>query len=139
MRGARARGMANSGQRNELVVQKKEEIIGHYQRTTVGDNEKLLKRLVDAQNFPDLTSPDLDSRLAYLRGILQMQPGNLKEHLGIQYRSAGTAATQLAGQINSMVNSGAIDAFDVYAAFEGEQQLHQLVVQPVKLISQYIT
>ena len=131
--------MANSGQRNELVVQKKEEIIGHYQRTTVGDNEKLLKRLVDAQNFPDLTSPDLDSRLAYLRGILQMQPGNLKEHLGIQYRSAGTAATQLAGQINSMVNSGAIDAFDVYAAFEGEQQLHQLVVQPVKLISQYIT
>lgn len=131
--------MANSGQRNELVVQKKEEIIGHYQRTTVGDNEKLLKRLIDAQNFPDLTSPDLDCRLAYLRGVLQMQSGNLKEHLGIQYKSAGTAATQLAGQISSMVNSGAIDAFDVYAACEGEHKQHQLVALPVKLISQYIT
>ena len=131
--------MANSGQRNELVVQKKEEIIGHYQRTAVGDNEKLLKRLVDAQNFPDLTSPDLDSRLAYLRGVLQMQSGSLKEHLGIQYRSTGTAATQLAGQISSMVNSGVIDAFDVYAACEGEQKQHQFVAQPVKLISQYIT
>ena len=130
--------MANSGQRNELVVQKKEEIIGHYQRTAVGDNEKLLKRLVDAQNFPDLTSPDLDSRLAYLRGVLQMQSGSLKEHLGIQYRSTGTAATQLAGQISSMVNSGVIDAFDVYAACEGEQKQHQFIAQPVKLISQYI-
>lgn len=131
--------MSNSGQRNELVVQKKEEIIGHYQRTAVGDNEKLLKRLVDAQNFPDLTSPDLDSRLAYLRGVLQMQSGSLTEHLGIQYRSTGTAATKLAGQISSMVNSGIIDAFDVYAACEGEQKQHQFVAQPIKRISQYIT
>lgn len=130
--------MANSGQRNELVVQKKEEIIGHYQRTTVGDNEKLLKRLIDAQNFPDLTSPDLDCRLAYLRSVLLMQSGDLKEHLGIQYRSSGTVATQLAGQISSMVNAGAIDAFDVYSAFEGEQQQYKLLEQPVKRISQYI-
>ncbi|RZO09445.1 hypothetical protein EKG40_08310 [Pseudomonas moorei] len=130
--------MANSGNRTELVVQKKEEIIGHYQRTTVGEDEKLLKRLIDAQNFPDLTSPDLDCRFAYLRGVLQMQSGSLKEHLGIQYRSAGTAATQLAGQISSMVNSGAIDAFDVYAACEGEQKQLQLLAKPIKLISQYI-
>jgi len=131
--------MANSGNRNELVVQKKEEIIGHYQRIEVGDGEKLLKRLIDAQNFPDLNSPELDSRLAYLRGMLLMQSGNLHEYLGIQYRSSGTMANQLAGQISSMVNAGAIDAFEVYAACDGEQKLHQLVAQPVKLISQYIT
>ena len=130
--------MANSGQRNELVVQKKEEIIGHYQRITVGDNEKLLKRLVDAQNFPDLNSPDLDCRLAYLRSVLLMQSGDLKEYLGIQYRSSGTVATQLAGQISSMVSAGAIDVFDVYSAFESEQRQYQLMEQPVKRISQYI-
>ncbi|MGE8174675.1 hypothetical protein [Pseudomonas fluorescens] len=130
--------MANSGQRNSLVVQRKEEVIGHYQRVAVDDSEKLLKRLIDAQNFPDLTSPDLDCRLAYLRGMLLMETGNLKDHLGIKYRSSGTVATQLAGQISSMVGAGAIDVFDVYRAFENEQSQHQLIAEPVKLISQYI-
>jgi len=130
--------MANSGQRNALVVQRKEEVVGHYQRIAVDDSEKLLKRLIDAQNFPDLASPDLDCRLAYLRGMLLMETGNLKEHLGIQYRSSGTVATQLAGQISSMVDAGAIDVFDVYRAFENEQSQHQLIAEPVKLISQYI-
>jgi hypothetical protein len=130
--------MANSNQTSALIVQKKEEVLGHYARFALKDEAKLLKRLIDVQNFPDATSPDLDCRLAHLRAVLMMHDGPLREHLRIPQNRTGTLASQVATQIASMVRTGAIDSFDVYRICTEEQNFSIALEQPTKVISQYI-
>ncbi|MBH3372414.1 hypothetical protein [Pseudomonas juntendi] len=130
--------MVNSNQSNALIVQNKEEVLGHYARFALKDEAKLLKRLIDVQNFPDATSPDLDCRLAHLRAVLMMHEGPLREHLRIPQNRTGTLASQVATQIASMVRTEAIDSFDIYRICAEEQNFNVAMEQPTKVISQYI-
>lgn len=131
--------MANSNQEQSLIVKNKEEVLGHYARFAIKDEAKLLKRLIDVQNFPDATSPDLDCRLAHLRAVLMMHDGSLREHLRIPQIRTGTLASQVATQIATMVRTEAIDAFDVHRICAEEYVQNKVHEQPIRVISQYIS
>ncbi|MEF9900424.1 MAG: hypothetical protein RR736_24700 [Pseudomonas sp.] len=130
--------MANSNQSKSLMVKNKEEVLGHYARYSLGDEAKLLKRLIDVQNFPEATSPDFDCRIAHLRAVLMMHDGSIRDHLRIPQSRTGTVSSQVAAQIASMVRTNTIDAFDVYRICEEEHQQHVLIEKPIRVISQYI-
>lgn len=131
--------MANTNQSNSLIVKDKEEVLGHYARFAMKDEAKLLKRLIDVQNFPDATSPDLDCRLAHLRAVLMMHDGSIRDHLRIPPSRTGTLASQVATQIASMVRTEAIDSFEVFRICTEEHQRNETVEQPIRVISQYIS
>ncbi|WP_414155244.1 hypothetical protein [Pseudomonas sp. BNK-43-a] len=131
--------MANSNQGQSLIVKNKEEVLGHYARFAIKDEAKLLKRLIDVQNFPDATSPDLDCRLAHLRAVLMMHDGSLREHLRIPQYRTGTLASQVATQIATMVRTEAIDSFDVHRICAEEYVQNKVHEQPIRVISQYIS
>lgn len=131
--------MANSKQNQSLIVKNKEEVLGHYARFAIKDETKLLKRLIDVQNFPDATSPDLDCRLAHLRAVLMMHDGSIREHLRIPQSRTGTLASQVATQIASMVRTEAIEPFDVYRICAEECMENKVYEQPIRVISQYIS
>ncbi|MNP62431.1 hypothetical protein D3C76_1577150 [compost metagenome] len=114
-------------------------MLGHYARFAIKDEAKLLKRLIDVQNFPDATSPDLDCRLAHLRAVLMMHDGSLREHLRIPQYRTGTLASQVATQIATMVRTEAIDSFDVHRICAEEYVQNKIHEQPIRVISQYIS
>ncbi|MEW5620625.1 hypothetical protein ABGT18_04725 [Pseudomonas putida] len=112
--------MAENGQARNYFLKEKAALVEHYVRVELTEAEHLIKRLVDVQNFPDASSPELDTKFAYLRAILLMQEGNLEELLQVGKRSPGV---ELAAQISSMINSGALDVMDVF-------RIGQLAVRP---------
>lgn len=103
--------MAESGQASQYFLKEKTGLVEHYVRVELTEAEHLIKRLVDVQNFPDASSPELDTKFAYLRAILLMHEGNLEELLQVGKHSPGV---ELASQISSMINSGALDVMDVF-------------------------
>lgn len=103
--------MSQNGQASQYFLREKAGLVEHYVRVELTEAEHLIKRLVDVQNFPDASSPELDTKFAYLRAILLMQEGDLAELLQIGKRSPGV---ELASQISSMINSGALDVMDVF-------------------------
>ncbi|MDD2133470.1 hypothetical protein [Pseudomonas kurunegalensis] len=131
--------MSNSNQYGNLIVKNKEEVLGHYARFALKDEEKMLKRLIDVQNFPDLTSPDLECRLAHLRAVLMMHDGSLRDHLRIPQKRTGTIASQVATQISSMVSTGVIEPFYVYQICAQEHRENKALEKPINVISQYIS
>lgn len=114
--------MYESGLDQELMVKNKEEIVVHYSKLDLPGEERLLKRLIDVQNFPDTSSEDLNIRLSHLRHALLMREGNLSALLGIGEDNSLPLASKVALQISSMVKSGAIDVFELYAASTGEHE-----------------
>ncbi|MCP6699355.1 hypothetical protein [Pseudomonas donghuensis] len=103
--------MSQNDQASHYFLREKASLVEHYVRVELTEAEHLIKRLVDVQNFPDASSPELDTKFAYLRAILLMQEGDLSELLQIGKRSPGV---ELASQISSMINSGALDVMDVF-------------------------
>ncbi|MNJ15424.1 hypothetical protein D3C77_96710 [compost metagenome] len=130
--------MANTGNETKLFLRNRDELMGHYTKLAINDEAKMLKRLIDVQSFPDLSSPDLDCRLAHLRAVLMMHDGSIRDHLGIAPKRPGTLGIQVAAQINSMVRTGAIEMFDIYKICATEEKQNQLLEQPIRVISQYI-
>jgi hypothetical protein len=119
------------GMEEELMVKNRTDIVEHYQKLALPDEERLLKRLIDVQNFPDSNSEDLSMRLSYLRHALLMREGNLSAFVGIGENHAIPLASKVAMQISSMVKSGAIDVFEVYAASTGEHEAVKRLASPV--------
>lgn len=114
--------MHESGMEDTLVVKNKEDIVQHYQKLDLPEEALLLKRVIDVQNFPDSSSEDLNMKLAHLRHALLLRDGDLGALLGIGENNRIPMATKLAMQVSTMVKSGAIDVFEIYAASTGEHE-----------------
>lgn len=112
--------MYENGFEQAMMAKNREEIIRHYQKLDLPEESLLLKRLIDVQNFPDTSSEDLNIRLSHLRHALLMREGNLSALLGIGEDNSVPLATKLALQVSTMVKSGAIDVFELYAASTGD-------------------
>jgi hypothetical protein len=112
--------MHEHGFDDELIVKDREGVQQHYEHMSLPEEARVLKRLIDVQNFPDASSEDLSMRLAQLRHILLMKEGDFAKILGVDPDSATPIANRLAAQISSMVKSGAISEFDVFAASSGD-------------------
>ena len=75
--------MHENGLADELMVKDRAGVQRHYERVSLPEEARLLKRLIDVQNFPDASSEDLSMKLAHLRHILLMKEGNFAKILGV--------------------------------------------------------
>lgn len=131
--------MAGSGQHNALIAKNREEIIGHYKKVELDSHCKILKRIIDVQNFPDLTSPDLDCRLSLLRGSLLMHKGDVRAHLKVDGRATFTPASKAAALISSLVRSEVMTTMEVYKVCATAEDLYQIDTQPVMVMSDFLS
>ncbi|HAS25119.1 MAG TPA: hypothetical protein DCR64_06125 [Vibrio sp.] len=103
--------MSASGDRQSFFLQDKDGLLQHYKRTKMNDADHLIKRLIDVQNFPDITSPELDAKLAYMRTIMLVKQGNYSELLRV---GTETPARQVTSQVASMISAGEIGVQDIF-------------------------
>lgn len=103
--------MAVAGHHQGLFVPKKDDLVDHFRRVELTEGEQFLKRLVDVQNFPDASSSELDTKFAYFRARLVISEGEPEAAIPLGEHPPGI---ELASQISSMVNSGALDVLDVF-------------------------
>jgi hypothetical protein len=114
--------MHERGFEQELLVKNREEITQHYAKFDLPDEARLLKRLIDTQNFPDTNTEELSMGVAHLRHALLMREGNITALLGIGENNSVPLATKVAMQISTMVQSGAIDAYELFGATAGSKE-----------------
>lgn len=131
--------MANNGQHNFLIAKNSQEIVGHYKLLKLESRSNLLKRLIDTQSFPDLTSPDLDCRLSMLRGSLLMHKGDIRSHLMIEGGAGFTPTSKASSLISSLVRAKTLNTFDIYKICASAEEAHQVDTQPSRIISNYLT
>ncbi len=112
--------MYEKGLSEEFMVKDREEVLRHYERLSLPEEARLLKRLIDVQNFPDASSDDLNMKLAHLRHVLLMKEGDLSKILGVDPDKNTPITTKVAAQISGMVKSGAINEYELFAASSGE-------------------
>lgn len=102
--------MAQRGEAKSFFLAEKEGLMAHFQKVQLSESEHLLKRLVDVQNFPDVSSPRLDAQFARMRMMMLVQDGKYDELLKPSDRAP---SHQLASQISSMMTAGVLDVRDV--------------------------
>jgi hypothetical protein len=106
--------ISQQGDGKSFMVQRRGEVMQQYARFGLPEEAQLIKRLVDAQTFPDLNSYVLESQLALMRCELLMDGPDARDKLRISSQPGRSAAHHMGALIGSMVTSGAIDEFDVY-------------------------
>lgn len=131
--------MAGSGRHNALMAKNGQEIIGHYKKVKLDSHSKLLKRIIDVQNFPDLTSPELDCRLSLLRGSLLMYKGDIREYLKVDGTTDFTPASKTAALISSLVRSEAMTTMEVYKVCAAAEDLYQFETQPARVMTDFLS
>lgn len=127
--------MSISGQDSRLFAVESGELVEHLRRVNLTDSEFLIKRLIDVQNFPDLTSPLLDNKFAYMRAALLMKEGGSFEEL-LQL-SQDAPADALGAQIKSMISAGALEVAELFRIGQ-EAGGQKLISKPVPVITQHI-
>lgn len=124
--------MAKNGQYESFFVRDKTSLSDFFQRVEISDAEYLVKRLVDTQNFPDVTSAELDTKFAYMRAILLMQEGSLEELLKVGTETVGN---QLGAQLASMLQVGSVDLTDLLNQVNSYLSPAKLVAKPESTIT----
>lgn len=115
--------MSKSGQLHNFYANDKEGVVNHYQKIQLTEDEHLLKRLIDVQNFPDATSPELNTKFAYMRTALLVKESKIEELLKVDDRSP---AHKLGSQIGSMLRAGALHVNDVLRIKKSAELLHDM-------------
>ena len=126
--------MARAGQRSSYFLTDKKGLVSHFEKLNLTQQQHFIKRLVDVQNFPDASSPELDVQFAYMRMVLLMRDGNLEDILKIS--PEGTPASLLSSQIQSMVGAGSLDIMDLFKIGNETFQIDE--TKPVTVISEHI-
>ena len=117
--------MAKAGNKNELFLQNKTELLDFYEKINLSEGEHLIKRLIDVQNFPDVTSGMLDTKFAYLRSILLLKKGDMRELLKIRNEAPFSSVSSL---IASMISAGEITTQQLF-------KISKIVTSPTELDS----
>lgn len=115
--------MARSGQLQSFFMKESVGLAAHYEKISLTEGEHLIKRLIDVQNFPDVTSSHLDTKFAYMRTSLLMSKGRFEEILKPDFSSP---AHQLASQVGSMLTTGALQVQDVFRIGRATEQLQYM-------------
>ncbi|RBL65795.1 hypothetical protein C3E98_041030, partial [Pseudomonas sp. MWU13-2625] len=126
--------ISQHGDGKGLMVQRRGEVVQQYARFGLPEEAQLLKRLVDAQTFPDLNSPELESQLALMRYELLMDGPDAREKLRITAQHGRSAAHHVGALIASMVSSGAIEEFDVYRICADAENQSRALVAPAPVM-----
>lgn len=126
--------ISQQGDGKGLMVQRRGEVLEQYARFGVPEEAQLLKRLVDAQSFPDLNSPELESQLALMRCELLMDGPDAREKLRITTQPGRSAAHNMGALLASMVSSGAIEEFDVYKICADVERQNKAIPAPTPVM-----
>ncbi|WP_313597738.1 hypothetical protein [Pseudomonas sp.] len=105
--------------------------MAHFQKVEISESDHVLKRLVDVQNFPDLSSPRLDAQFAQMRMRMLVNQGKYDELLK---PSNKPASHQLASQISSMMTTGMLSVRDVMKISHDSANV-SMVARPALLLS----
>lgn len=100
-------------------------MLDFYEKTNLSEGEHLIKRLIDVQNFPDVTSGMLDTKFAYLRSILLLKKGDMRELLKIRNEAPFSSVSSL---IASMISAGEITTQQLF-------KISKIVTSPTELDS----
>lgn len=123
--------MAQNGDFKSFFLKEKDGLMAHYAKMNLTDSEHVLKRYVDVLNFPNVLSPQLDAKFAYLRNVMLVQQGNVSEILKVDGRPA---CHQLASQISSMMTAGALNVQDIFRIDHASERA-RLQDKPAPMIS----
>ena len=82
-----------------------------YEKLDLNEGEHLIKRLIDAQTFPDLDSPKLQKKFAYLRYKLMVKTGDIA---GLLQEHEEPENALLASQLHSIMAANELTVRDVY-------------------------
>lgn len=102
--------MAKNGDVKSFFLVEKQGLMAHFEKVELSEGEHIIKRLVDVQNFPDLSSPQFDAQCARMRMMMLVQEGKYDELFKVSERPE---SHQLASQISSMMTAGVLDVRDV--------------------------
>lgn len=103
--------MSKTGDRQSLFLQNKDGLLNYWAKINLTPHTHLIKRLIDVQNFPELTSPELDTKLAYMRSVLLVKQSNYDELLKF---GTATPCKQVTNQIASMLNAGELTLQELF-------------------------
>ncbi|WP_095151305.1 hypothetical protein [Pseudomonas sp. Irchel s3b5] len=123
--------MAQNGDSKSFFLKEKDGLMAHYAKINLTDSEHVLKRYVDVLNFPNVLSPQLDAKFAYLRNVMLVQQNRISELLKVDDRPA---CHQLASQISSMMTTGALSVQDIFRINHASGSTH-LQGKPTPMIS----
>lgn len=126
--------MVESGQHACFFLRNKDGLVNHLGKFGLTEGQHMIKRLIDVQNFPDATSPELDVKFAYMRAVLLVNEGKVDELLKVEDK---TPANLLASQIRSMVNAGQLDVMDMFKIGQVRANLPH-AEKPVAVIAKQI-
>lgn len=120
--------MHENGLDQELMVKDRQLIVQHYEHVSLPEEARLVKRLIDVQNFPDASSDDLNMQLAHLRHILLMKEGDMSKILGVDRNTTTSIATKVSAQISGMIASGAIDEYELFGITSGDSNTIKKII-----------
>ncbi|MDK9757268.1 hypothetical protein KIV40_18180 [Vibrio sp. D173a] len=105
--------MANHLPRDSFYVADKSSLEQHYVKLGLTDKEYIIKRLIDINNFPDMSSSKINQRVSLLRRKLLLSKSNLYDVLEDQGFEPDSEADQLMSMISSMVQAKKLTASEL--------------------------
>tara|TARA_Y100000588_G_scaffold395281_1_gene522338 strand:- start:9869 stop:13276 length:3408 start_codon:yes stop_codon:yes gene_type:complete len=97
--------MANHLPRGSFYVADKSSLEQHYVKLGLTDKEYVIKRLIDINNFPDMSSSKINQRVSLLRRKLLLSKSNLYDVLEEKGFVPDSEADLLMSMISSMVQA----------------------------------
>jgi hypothetical protein len=117
--------LLNNNDSDDLIIQEKDTLIGFYKATEVSEPEYLMKRLIDAQIIPDITTSSVQRKFARFRyrlikNIDLIDSGDdseIEEHI------------QLGALLKSICTVSNLSIKDVYKLIKKEAEIPSLTSQ----------
>ena len=110
----------NNTNSDGLMVQNKDDVIGFIKAIEMDGSDYLLKRLCDAQIFPDTTTSSMQRKFAYLRHKLVKASGKNLDELDFTDEEEHVL---IASQIKSMMAINGLTVKDIYSIAKSDQNI----------------
>lgn len=112
-----------------LMVQNKDDVIGFLKAIEMDESDYVLKRLCDAQIFPDTTTASMQRKFAFLRHKLVKASGKNLNELDF---SDEEEHVLIASQIKSMMAINGLTVKDIYNIAKNEQKVPERIIPVMK-------
>lgn len=112
-----------------LMVQNKDDVIGFLKAIEMDGSDYLLKRLCDAQVFPDTTTSSMQRKFAYLRHKLVKASGKNLDELDF---SDEEEHVLISSQIKSMMAINGLTVKDIYNIAKNDQKIPERTIPVMK-------
>jgi len=119
----------NNTNSDGLIVQNKDDVIGFIKAIEMDESDYVLKRLCDAQIFPDTTTSSMQRKFAYLRHKLVKASGKNLDESDFSDEEEHVLITS---QIKSMMAINGLSVKDIYNIAKNEQKIPEITSPVMK-------